>query len=140
MTTNTKKKFQKISKQLLNEYEDTIINKVFDYFKDNVKMSKGAKSLEDIRIEFIEQNTPEDIPFIEEKKRGKKLVGEKSKRTPSAYNRFIGDKIQELKKEGNKGRDNMKIATQEWKKLTDDEKKTYKEQHTVSVKKEGKTV
>jgi hypothetical protein len=56
------------------------------------------------------------------------LVEPKAKRAPSAYNKYIKHRIQQLKEEGNDiaPKDLMKTAAAEWKDLTKQEQEKYK--------------
>lgn len=137
MTTLAKKNYHKAFKKLLNEQEEIVIDKVHNFLKDKIKISKGGKSLEDLFTDFKENNVKEEILIMDDKKRGKKS-GDKTKRKASAYNRFIGQEIIELKGKGSQGKENMKIATQKWKALSEKEKNDYKKKHEELLKKEAK--
>jgi hypothetical protein len=56
------------------------------------------------------------------------LVEPKAKRAPSAYNKFVKQRIQQLKQEqeGIPPKDLMKMAAAEWKNLTKQEQEEYK--------------
>jgi hypothetical protein len=56
------------------------------------------------------------------------LVEPKAKRAPSAYNKFVKQRIQQLKQEqdGIPPKDLMKMAASEWKNLTKQQQEEYK--------------
>ncbi len=56
------------------------------------------------------------------------LVEPKAKRAPSAYNKFVKQRIQQLKQEqdGIAPKDLMKMAASEWKNLTKQQQEEYK--------------
>jgi hypothetical protein len=62
------------------------------------------------------------------KKKEKKEKKEKKKRAPSTYNLFIKQKMLEIRKNNDDimPKECMKLATAEWKKLSDDEKDNFK--------------
>ena len=78
--------------------------------------------------EIYDDMTDDDKP----KKKGRPVVNketvEKKKRAPSAYNKFVQERIKLLKEENKDkaAKELMGMAAGEWKKLSDEDKEKYK--------------
>ena len=101
-------------------------------YKNNTKKNIAPKTIIKIEEPEIVSDDDDDKP----KKRGRpahkpKLDKDgniKTKRKPSAYNMYVKQRIEQLKKENSShvAQERMIIAAAEWKMLTQDEKDKYK--------------
>lgn len=89
-----------------------------------------------VKVKKVDANTDEESDEEKPKKRGRpankpkldKDGNVKEKRAPTAYNKFISQRIKALKIDNNEinAKDLMKMASQEWKELSQDQKDEYK--------------
>ena len=87
-----------------------------------VKVAKAAKASKS-------PDASSDDEDNKPKKRGRPAkVSNKPKREPSAYNKFVKERIEQLKvdKSDTPAKDLMKMAAAEWKNLSKQEQETYK--------------
>lgn len=113
MMTSVKNLNKAISK-VMDDVQLSTVDKVYIFVKDFVK--DEATFLQS--FEEFKKTLKQDIAVPLDSK--KNSVEQKKKRTPSAYNVFIGERIKHLKLEHpeSDGKVLMKMAIEEWKKRT----------------------
>ena len=115
LVDNDKEYELKELKQMLSEVYKTKTSK-----KKTVNASKTVKSTDN-----DSSSDNEDKP----KKRGRPAkVSDKPKREPSAYNKYVKERMEEIKTENPEilAKDRMKMAAADWKNLTKEKQESYK--------------
>lgn len=113
--------------KIIDKFSTIILEDDTHYTVSEMKKILGEVYKE---IKNEKSDTESDGEGEKKSKRSKKNT-DKPKKAPSAYNIFIRQKILELKESDNfiPPKELMKVASTYWSKLSDDEKKTFKEEN-----------
>lgn len=112
MAATTMKTFVKSVSKLVEDVQNTTVDRVFEFVKDKVSNPAEFQT----QFEEFKKGLKLD-EYVFSAGDAKKGGVEKKKRTPSKYNTYIGNKIKELK-EVHKDKDGkvlMKMAIDAWK-------------------------
>lgn len=98
------------------------------FLTDAYKASKPVKSKIAKDSDESDEEKPKKIGRPANKQKLDKDGNVKEKRAPTAYNKFMSERIKALKQENmeTNAKDLMKMASLEWKELSQDEKDEYK--------------
>ncbi len=97
-----------------------------DVYKTKTAKKKSTKAVKTTDNNDMSSDSDEDKP---KKKRGRPAkVSDKPKREPSAYNKYVKERMEQIKTDKPKipAKDRMKMAASDWKNLTKEEQEVYK--------------
>lgn len=94
MTTLAVKNLNKSIVKVIEEVQNSTLEKVLNFVKEHVKDEEFLTAFEEFKKSIKQDNNN----VLDTNKRGTGVSEDKKKRIPSEYNIFIGEKIKELKK------------------------------------------
>ena len=95
MTSVAVKNLNKSIVKVIEEVQNSTLDKVLNFVKEHVKDEESFISAFE---EFKKTIKQENSVILDTNKKGASVSEDKKKRVPSEYNIFIGEKIKELKK------------------------------------------
>ena len=115
---------------LIEHDKDYQLKELKQMLADIYKTKTAKKSTKKVEIAAVVNNNSDTDDEDKPKKRGRPAkVNNKPKRAPSAYNKYVKERIEKLKAEQPNvaAKDLLKIAAGEWSALTQEQKDAYKE-------------